>query len=138
LNCYFNVSKTAGGNNINIKHSEESRKKRSERTMGHIGWNIGMPAWNKGLTKETDSSVRQYAENGKKSQFKKGMIPWNKGKKGLVKQSQEAIEKRVSHFRGKKRTQETCEKIRKALMGNKNGLGNRSRTAYKESQNKKT
>lgn len=42
----------------------------------------GTPAWNKGLTKETDQRILKYSlsESGKKSQFQKGHTPWNKGK----------------------------------------------------------
>lgn len=42
---------------------------------------IGQPAWNKGLTKETDERILKYSnsEGGQSSQFKAGHSPWNKG-----------------------------------------------------------
>lgn len=77
--------------------SPEARKKMSEAKKGKAPWNKGKKglqvAWNKGLTKE-DDRVKKYtdAKIGRKhsdetkrkiSKSKKGLVPWNKNKKGL-------------------------------------------------------
>jgi hypothetical protein len=56
--------------------SEEANKKRSEALMGHIAYNLGMPAWNAGLTKETDERVKPHTEEWKqyKSESQIGRI----------------------------------------------------------------
>ena len=69
----------------------------SEAKKGKAPWNKGKKglqvAWNKGLTKE-DDRVKKYtdAKIGRKhsdetkrkiSKSKKGLVPWNKNKKGL-------------------------------------------------------
>lgn len=50
-----------------------------------------------------------------KSAFKKGSIPWNKGKTGVY--SKETIERMVSLKRGKKLTEEHCRKISLGNLG---------------------
>lgn len=62
-------TRIANGNN---RHSEETKKKMSEARLGR---KTGRPAWNRGLTKETNSSVAAMAEK------KLGTIPWNKKEK---------------------------------------------------------
>lgn len=49
--------------------------------------------------------------------FKKGTIPWNKGKKGLVKMSEEANKLRTSKLIGKKRNKEQKLNISRSLGG---------------------
>lgn len=61
------------------------------------GWSghCGFIPWNKGLTKHTDIRIKKMAENnsintkGKhhspRTEFKKGIVPWNKGTKGILK-----------------------------------------------------
>lgn len=98
-NPSFNICRIAGSR-LGVVVSEETREK---LRVSHIGkkqsaetiakksmlskgrpavWNKGRPAWNKGLTKETDERVRLLCE--KSSQTKKGKPPWNKGKKGVM------------------------------------------------------
>lgn len=58
-------------------------------------------AWNKGLTK-ADPRVAQYSSKNK-TQFKKGLIPWNKDKKGVMPEPWN---------KGMPRSEETKQKIR--------------------------
>lgn len=62
----------------------------------------------------------------KKTNFKKGLIPWNKGLKGCYKLSEETRRKislankgRIPWLKGKHHTEQTRAKISAALMGNK-------------------
>lgn len=52
-----------------VWHSEETKKAMSEARKGY---KTGKPAWNRGLTKETNSSVATMAEK------RLGTVPWNK------------------------------------------------------------
>lgn len=77
-----------------ISQSEKGRKL-SEETKQKIsiskkGKQTGRPAWNKGLTKSTDSRVAAYSESLKNSE-NINRTPWNKGKKGIY--SEETLKK---------------------------------------------
>jgi hypothetical protein len=76
------------------KHSKESNDKNSKS-------HIGKPAWNKGLTKETNENIRLGIEKQKITK-KNNPIKIQKSRKGLYKP-----------------TKETNEKIRKAMLGRK-------------------
>lgn len=58
--------------NGGVWHSEETKKTISKMRKGY---KTGKPAWNTGLTKETNTSVAKMAEK------RKGTIPWNKKEK---------------------------------------------------------
>ena len=60
---------------------------------------------------------------GNYGRFVKGQIPWNKGKKGLLKCSEEARIKISEAHKGKHHTEKTRRKMSEAHMGNKNSLG---------------
>ena len=73
------------------------------------------------LSEETKQKLR-LANLGKKASDEtrkkmSGKTPWNKGKKGIVKQSQETIQKRVKKNTGQKRTSEQKERMSKAQKG---------------------
>lgn len=57
----------------------------------------------------------QFTESSRKkmSEAKKGRVPWNKGLKGVVKQTPESVAKRAAANRGKKRSPEQLENLRK-------------------------
>ena len=62
---------------------QKMRKPKSEEHKKHIsegqkGLKKG-PAWNKGLTKDTDDRVKFNAEQTSKAMKEKHLIPWNKG-----------------------------------------------------------
>lgn len=59
---------------LGTKLSEEVKKKISQKLKGRV-------AWNKGLTKEINSSIK--IQGQKHSEKMKGRIPWNKGKTGI-------------------------------------------------------
>lgn len=63
----YNLSWTGGTNYIKgHKHTDISKQKMSLSRRNKPTWNKGLKgvqkAWNKGLTKETDESVRRYSE----------------------------------------------------------------------------
>ena len=103
----------------NKKQAESQKKKNAEAHKGNIGWN-------KGLTKETNESVKRISESKighitteeTKEKIRissKGRKAWNKG----IKQTEEIIEKRAQKLRGRKFTKEHIEKIRKGNKGKK-------------------
>ena len=75
--------------------TKEARENIGKAKMGNKNPMFGKPTWNKGLTKETDERVKKYAplcgiaNKGKRrspaTEFKKGLIPWSKGTKGVLK-----------------------------------------------------
>lgn len=85
------------------------------------GWKIGKlkPAWNKGLTKETDERVKKYGES------QKGRHLSNETKQKLSKKfkgrklSKETLEKRSNTVRGRKQSEESKRKRSQSLMGHK-------------------
>lgn len=82
------------------KHTQETRKKMS---LNH--WSKkGYPAPNKGV--KFSKEIRK-----KMSLAKKGCIPWNKGKKGLQKHSEETKRKIGEASKRRKCSQETRRKI---------------------------
>lgn len=89
-------------NKKGYEHSVEARKRMSEAHKGK-------PAWNKGLTKETDTRVRTSANN------MKGRTVWNKG---LTKNTDERIKIVSNNKCGQKRTEET-----KKLMSDSRNKG---------------
>ncbi len=78
LNPYFNICKVAG-NCKGVKHSEETRRKMSLSSTGFRH------------SEETKAKMRLIAMGRKQSKearekmslAKKGVVPWNKGKKGI-------------------------------------------------------
>lgn len=64
----------------------------------------GITSWNKGLTKETNSSIQSTAD--KLSAMYKGRVPWNKGVYG-----------ERNSFYGKKHSEETKQKISFSKIG---------------------
>ena len=88
---------------------EETNKKISETLTGkYVGWHH---------TEEAIEKIRQ-AEHG----FKKGMIPWNKGKKMDEKTKEKWMESMQPVFesqRGRPRSEETKAKIRATMTGRK-------------------
>lgn len=111
--------------------SEESKKRMSEAHKGQ-------PAWNKGksgvLSEETIEKMR-LAKVGKRlspgTEFKKGIIPWSKGKKGIHLCPEAEFKK--GHNKGVPHTEEHCKRIAEALTGNKNCLGFKFSEEYKRS-----
>jgi hypothetical protein len=81
---------------------------------------LGQKPWNKGLTKETDERVKRYVESSAKTkkgqhvspktEFKKGCVSLNKGKKATVETKQKQS---LSHL-GKIPTEETRKKQRES------------------------
>lgn len=57
-----------------FRHTEETKARMRKSRKGHIGYNKGMPAWNKGLKMSEDSCEKM-------SKARKGKSPANKGKK---------------------------------------------------------
>ena len=104
----------------------------SEETLGVMSRKRkGHRAWNKGLTKETDDRVKEAASHmkghkGNSTSFKKGNIPWSKGKTGVY--SEEQLEKMSSSrmgiptgrspMKGRKQTEEAKKKISLAHQNN--------------------
>lgn len=103
--------------------TNEIRRKMSLSAKGRIPWNRGLKgvqvAWNKGKPSNPESNLKQsmsmkkrYAEGMKvwnaglkgmrlspASEFKKGRVPWNKGKKGIY--NREYIKKLKESHTGK-------------------------------------
>lgn len=79
------------------KHSKESKQKISESVENQWTTNP-RPAWNKGLTKETDARVKNHSLS-------------MTGKK----QTPERIQHRITLCRGRKRSPEVCEGISKRM-----------------------
>lgn len=133
------------GNNLGMKHSEETKEKLKKASMGNKNM------LNKSHTDETKNIIseklkgRTLSEETKKKMCNriiseetreklKGRIPWNKGckmseeyKKKLSlshlgkKQSKETIENRVKLNTGKKRTEEVKKKMSESMTGIKKG-----------------
>lgn len=92
-----------------------------------FGYNIANGGCHRGKTSdETKEKIKnKNIENG--SLFKKGMIPWNKGKP----MSSEAKQKMIAKKIGKKLSDETREKMRNAHLGmklSKEAIEKRTRT----------
>lgn len=110
---------------------------------GHIPWNKGKPAWNRGLKMNEEFRIKvSIAKKGKPSwnkgkkwsdevrknmsiskigkhysintEFKKGMISWNKGTKGVMKAWNKGL-----HYKGKPCPEEIKKKISLAQKGKK-------------------
>lgn len=73
-----------------MKHTEETKRRISESLKG------------------------RRLDHLKKIGFKKGYVPWNKGKKNPLREGE------VGHFTGKTHTLETRNKLRKKRLGKKN------------------
>lgn len=85
-NC-MNLKLTAGGG-VSKRDIDKFRYAR-----------VGKAPWNKGLTKETDSRVKQYAEACSITKKGKSITPWNKGKTGVY--SDEILNKMKKAHSGK-------------------------------------
>jgi hypothetical protein len=113
---------------------------------GYIPWNKGKKglqiAWNKGLTKELDTRVKNKANA---QVGKKGCPAWNKG---LTKDTDERIKKcsgknikKSLHKIGKKHTKEWCENQSKSLKGHVSwniGLTKETNESVKKASDKNT
>ena len=99
--------------------SEETRRKISESNKGKSAPNKGVPM-----------SEEQKLKLSKKL---KGSVPWNLGKPMSEETKQKLSETLTGRVVGE-HSQETKEKISKKLKGNKNGLGNKSRSGQKLSE----
>lgn len=66
---------SGGHNRVNFKHTKESKKKIGKAGMGRTAWNKDT----KGIMKPNKTSFKK--GNKPTSGFKKGLRPWNKGKK---------------------------------------------------------
>ena len=115
-NPYFNCCKIAGSP-LGVKHSTETRKKASERNKG-----------------------KHYS---KKTEFKKGMTPWNKGKKLAAfseetKQKMSDSQKGINTWmKGRHHSEETKFKQSKALKGRKMSDESRLKMSLSQKGNKK-
>jgi group I intron endonuclease len=104
--------------------SEKNKGKKHKMPDGYTVWNKnktdvktnskGKPAWNKGLTKETDERVMNISEGIKNSTspkiFKKGDKPWNAGLN--IVHSEESNLKRSKTMKNKKKPKETVENMK--------------------------
>jgi G:T-mismatch repair DNA endonuclease (very short patch repair protein) len=84
------------------KHSKEQRQKLKLAWVERKKKGLGI-AWNKGLTKETDIRVKRYSDKRKIIQKGKHYSPKTEFKKGDI-----------PYMKGKKHTQKTINKIKKA------------------------
>jgi ribosomal protein S27AE len=66
--------------------------------------------------------IGEYIERENNGRFKKGCLPWNKGKYGLLVHSKEAKQKISDGNRGKKRSDEVRHKLAEAKFGEKNPM----------------
>jgi len=101
-------------------------KKLSLKTKLKIGKaNKGKPAWNKGLTIESDKRVKDYSQKLrgriqskehriKNSNVHKGQIPWHKGRVNVY--SEKAL-KNISEGTKKAMTEEVRDKLRQSHIG---------------------
>lgn len=86
---------------------------------------LGQPAWNKGLTKEEDLRIAKISENVSKTKkwlYGEGkLVPWNKGKRGVQKDSLERIEQKrrimINRWKDPEDRRGMSKKISKALTG---------------------
>ena len=102
------TKKRMGADKVGKATSEETRRKLSEVHKGKMPKNIklflekaheacrGRPAWNKGISPSEETKIKMSAgSKGKhkspKTEFKKGQVPWIKGKH----QTEEAIKKQI-------------------------------------------
>jgi group I intron endonuclease len=119
---YFNSSLTAGST-MGMSLTPEHKKKLSDAHKGK-------PSWNKGLHIRTNDALITWRNSGG--------VNHNKGKKGLLKHSDETRRKMSEAHKGRKKSEETRRnmsraqrerpkeinrKISKAMEGNKRSLG---------------
>jgi len=127
-------------NKAQWQREKEGLVKRCSDENGRTSWNKGLTretderipeGWSKGLTKETDQRMKEVAKSmkghkGNAASFKKGHIPWSKGKTGVY--SEEILEKMSSSrmgiptgrspMKGKKHSEETKKKMSIAQRNN--------------------
>lgn len=107
--------------------TKKHRKKLSQLKKGkkvhtpHSKKLLSLAAKGRKLSEEHKKNIaRGLKKSGKAYHFKKGHKPWNKGKKGLVTQSQETKDKIIESrkwYKGSKKAQETGKKVSKAKKG---------------------
>lgn len=127
LNVHANTGRMA--NKVGDKFSEEHKKNISKALKGKVKSEnhrekIRNPSLEtrKKISEALKGKVKKISEEGKeilkKTQFKKGMVPWNKGIKNFL---GSPWNKGKKGYKNKPASEERKAKISKALKGNKNG-----------------
>lgn len=111
LNCQY-CGKLCKSRNSLAQHEIRCKENPNKLILNNGG------AWNKGLTKETNESVKQYSQK-LKQKYDQGYINAQKGKPGT--------------FKGKHHTEESKEKIRKSAIDRElGGWNRRNQIVYKD------
>lgn len=133
-NIGYNIS--FGGNggdtfSIQTKEKQNELREKSRKTSTEM--------WNSELKKRRNNTYLKNKEKGLHKD-KHGQIPWNKGLSKGTDERVKKYSKTISNLyatgkmtpvqKGKPRTDEEKEKIRRGMLGKKNGIGNRSTAGY--------
>jgi len=109
------------------RHSEESKKKMSEKAMGLNNSMYGKKPWNFNLTKDTNLIIKKYGEKISEK-FKNGEIDTsNYGPK-----TEEGLKKISELFKGKPKSEEHKKKLSEINIGKK--LSNETKKKMSESR----